>query len=470
MNLSLKLQTRDSQGHDQRPHPLAARIRGRIETPDQAGYEDMRAIAMANWDLRPSLIVRVADVHDIVAALEYARENRLDVAVRSGGHSTCGHGACADGMVIDLRDLTALHISSDLSSVWVGSGLTAGDVTSAVEKHGVMVGFGDAASVGVGGLTVGGGIGYLVRKHGLTIDSLLAVEVVTAGGEILIADSENHPDLFWAVRGGGGNFGIVTRFRFRLHPLPEFTGGPLVLPATPEVLAGFIAAAESAPDALSTIATIMPAPPLPFLPPQIVGQTVIMASLAFAGPAADAQEALAPFRALATPIADLVRPTAYSSMYMPEGPGPKPAVSVRALYLDRLGVQEAAQMIDLLDQGDALMRMAQIRVLGGAAARVPVDATAYAHRKCRMLVAFIAMGGPDAVACNEQWVSKCLGASDQGVAGAYVNFVADEGAGRVREAYPEQTWKRLQQVKRRYDPENIFRLNQNVTPGDEDAA
>src|SRR6185312_2050784 len=196
-------------------------------------------------------VIRVANAADVAAALNFAQATGLELAVRSGGHSTIGKSGCTGGLVIDLRDLDAIEIDAAAHTAWCGSGLTAGAVTAAVERHGLMIGFGDSASVGIGGLTLGGGIGYLVRKHGLTIDSLLAVEIVTASGDILIADADHHADLFWAVRGGGGNFGVVTRFKYRLHDLPAFTGGPLVLPATPEVLAGFVAAAERAPEELS---------------------------------------------------------------------------------------------------------------------------------------------------------------------------------------------------------------------------
>lgn len=452
------------EGPDYLLHSLYARLKGRIIRPEHVDYDETRALALGNWDHRPALVVRVADAKDVAVTLEYARASAMEVAVRSGGHSTSGHGGSDGGLVIDLRDLDTLEIADDRTSAWAGAGLTAGAVTAALEKHGVVIGFGDSATVGIGGLTLGGGIGYLVRKHGLTIDSLLAVEVVTADGDILIANENDHPDLFWAMRGGGGNFGIATRFRFRLHPLPEFTGGPLVLPATPEVLAGFVAAAEAAPEELSTIALAMPAPPLPFLPPRAIGQKVIVGMMAFAGPARDADKALAPFRALAEPLADLVGPAAYGSMYLPEDPSMKPAVSVRAFFMERIGVEQSAQMLEFLDRNDAPMRMAQIRVLGGAAARVPAEATAFAHRKSRIMATFLAMSGPDALERNEEWVDRCLQAMSNGDAGAYVNFLANEGAERVRGAYPDATWKRLQRVKRRYDPTNLFRLNQNIPP------
>lgn len=443
---------------------LAARLQGKIILPSHPEYDRSRALAHAQFDHRPLLVVRVANAADIADALDFTRANHLEVAVRSGGHSTCGHSVCEGGVVIDLRDLQTLEISKDNMTAWIGTGLTAGEVTNALEPHNLIIGFGDAPSVGVGGLTLGGGVGYFVRKHGLTIDSVLAAEVVTANGDILIADAGQNTDLFWALRGGGGNFGVVTKFQFRLHPLPEFTGGPMIMPATPEVLAGIVSAAEAAPEELSTILMVMPAPPLPFLPPQAIGRTVIIAMMAYAGPAAAAQQALAPFRALATPLADLVRPAPFGSMYLPEAPGPKPTVSVRGLFMDGMSLAQARQVLAQVERCDAPMRMAQIRILGGAAARVPNDATAYAHRQKRIMTAFLAMdGSPAAAIRHDQWAADCVKALPQGSDGAYVNFLGHESE-RLAAAYPGATWDRLRQIKRQYDPENLFRLNQNIPP------
>ena len=199
----------------------------------------------------------------------------MELAVRSGGHSGAGHSVTDGGIVLDLSDLKGLDIDVEGRTAWAETGLTAAEVTEALGEHGLAIGFGDTGSVGIGGITLGGGVGYLVRKFGLTIDDLLAAEVVTADGQRLLVDAETHPDLFWAIRGGGGNFGVVTRFKYRLHELPETLGGMLILPATAETVAGFIAAAEAAPDELSTIANVMPCPPMPFVPEEHHGELVI---------------------------------------------------------------------------------------------------------------------------------------------------------------------------------------------------
>jgi Berberine and berberine like/FAD binding domain len=333
----------------------------------------------------------------------------------------------------------------------------------AAARHGLATGFGDTGSVGIGGITLAGGIGYLVRTHGLTIDQLLAAELVTADSQLLRVDDQSHPELFWALRGGGGNFGVATRLQFRLHPLAQVVGGMLLLPATPEVVAGFIALAEAAPEELSTIANVMPAPPLPFLPATQHGQLVIMALMVYAGEVEAGQRAVAPFQALASPLADLVKPMAYPEIYPPEDPDYHPAAVGHTMFVDHVDRQVAETIVNYLQASDASLRVAQLRVLGGAMARVPAEATAFAHRASRIMVNLAAFyDGPADRAVREGWVAEFAAALQQGDTGAYVGFLGDEGQARVRLAYPGSTWDRLIQVKARYDPTNLFRLNQNI--------
>ncbi|HKG57907.1 MAG TPA: FAD-binding oxidoreductase, partial [Candidatus Limnocylindrales bacterium] len=388
-----------------------------------------------------------------------------ELAVRSGGHNTAGHGSTDGGIVIDLRDMKAIDIDVAGRTAWVETGATAAEVTNATGEHGLAVGFGDTGSVGVGGITLGGGIGYLVRKHGLTIDSLLAAEVVTADGSILHVDAESHPDLFWAIRGGGGNFGVATRFRFRLRALPGIVGGILILPATPHTIAGFMAAAAAAPDELSAIANVMPAPPMPFLPEDTVGKVVVFALMTYAGDAEAGERALAPFRALATPLADLLRPMPYAEMYPPEDESYRPLAISRTMFMDTVDGDTAATMLEHLEASDAPLRVVQLRALGGAIARVPADATAFAHRASRVMANVASFyTGPDDKPLRAGWVASLSAALQQGDDGAYVNFLVDEGEERIRAAYPGATWDRLVEVKRRYDPTNLFRRNQNIAP------
>jgi hypothetical protein len=448
-------------------HSLArlAGVKGRVITPGDPTYNRARAVFYGGIDKRPSAIVRVADVADVRRVIAKARDEGYELAVRSGGHSIAGHSTTDGGLVIDLRGMSKIEIDPDARTAWVETGATAIQVTEALARHGLVVGFGDAGSVGVGGITLGGGIGFLVRKLGMTIDSLLAAEVVTADGRHLRADAEHHPDLFWAIRGGGGNFGVVTRLQFRLHELQQFTGGILILPATPETIAGFAAAALAAPDELSTIGNVMPAPPMPFLPAEVHGRLVIFAMIAFAGDDASAQRAIAPFRSLATPIADMVKPGPYAAMYPPEDPNYRPTAVSRTMFVDSIDARAAETILDYLSKSDAAMRAAQLRALGGAMARVPADATAYAHRSKPMLVNVAAFYQAEAEReVRRSWVTEFAGALQPIDDSAYVGFLSDDGQARIRAAYPGATWDRLTRIKSIYDPTNLFRLNQNIPP------
>jgi len=444
---------------------LAEDFNGRVIAPDDPDYDSARTVFYGTVDRRPAAIVRVADASDVARTIALARDSGLELAIRSGGHSVAGHSMSEGGIVLDLSDMRALGIDPQERTAWAETGLTAGEYTAAAGEHGLVTGFGDTGSVGIGGLTLGGGVGFLVRKYGLTIDDLLAAEVVTADGEVLQTDADTHPDLFWALRGGGGNFGVATRFKFRLHELPQIVGGMLFLPAIPDVIAGFVAEAEAAPEELSTIANVMTTPPMPFLPADQHGKPVVMAFITYAGGAEDGERAIAPFRALATPIADMVRPMTYPEMYPPEQEEFRPKAVAHTMFLDSFDRAAAETILERVSSSRALMAVTQIRVLGGAMARVPADATAFAHRSSRIManVASIYANDEDVPEITA-WVDGLAGELRQGDAGAYVGFLGDEGEERVRAAYPGATWERLAAIKARYDPENVFRLNQNVPP------
>jgi FAD/FMN-containing dehydrogenase len=444
---------------------LGAHLKGQLIAPDDSGYDEARTVFSGEIDRRPSAIIHVADATDVARVVAWVRENGYELAIRGGGHSGAGHSTTNGGIVLDLRRMKDLEIDVAGRTAWAESGLTAGEFTTAAVAHGLATGFGDTGSVGIGGLTLGGGVGYLVRRYGLTIDNLLAADIVTADGRLLRVDSQSHPDLFWAIRGGGGNFGVATRFQFRLDEVEAIVGGMLILPATPDVIASFIAEAEAAPEELSTIANIMPAPPMPFLPPEHHGRLVVMAFLAHAGGGEAGERAVAPFRALAEPIVDMVRPMRYPEIYPPDDPSYHPTAVGRTMFVDEVRRTEAETIIDHLQASDASLRVAQLRVLGGAVARVPVEETAFAHRTSRILVNLAAFyDGPGDRPGRDRWVAEFATALRQTDAGAYVNFLGDEGEERIRQAYPGSTWDRLVEIKARYDPENLFRLNQNIPP------
>ena len=444
---------------------LRAALRGRVVTSEDSDYDKLRTVMAGSVDRRPAAIARVADANDVRHVIRIAREHDAELAVRSGGHDGLGRSVSEGGVVIDLREMKGLEVDPVARTAWAETGLTAAEVVTAAAEHGLVIGFGDTGSVGIGGITLGGGIGYQVRKHGLTIDNLLAAEIVTADGEVLLVDAENHPDLFWAIRGGGGNFGVATRFQYRLHEMPAFVGGVLVLPATAEVVAGFMRLSGEAPDELSTIANVMNCPPMPFVPDEYHGTLVIMAMLGWTGDEAAGVAAIAPFRALATPLADMVKPMPYPEMYASEGePGEyRPLAVGRNMFLNEVDQATASTMVSALEASDAPLRAVQLRGLGGAMARVPVEATAFAHRDAPVMAQVVSFyEGDEDRSRREEWVAHLGAAIDQGRPGAYVNFVEQAGEAGLRLAYPAATLTRLVQVKARYDPNNVFRLNHNI--------
>jgi FAD/FMN-containing dehydrogenase len=444
--------------------PFHGAFRGDVVLPADQSYDALRRPWSDLHDGRPSIVARPVDAQDVASAVRFAADRGLELAVRSGGHSLAGHSTTEGGLLLDLRGLRGLHVDPAARTAWVGAGLTAGEVTTALHEHGLVVPFGDSPSVGVGGITLGGGIGWLSRKHGMTIDSLLAAEVVTADGEVVTVSEDRHPDLFWAIRGGGGNFGVVTRFQFRLHPVSLVTGGALALPLTADVLTGLAQAAWEAPDELTTITMVMPIPPIPVVPPEAHGRLAIIVLPVHAGDLEAGQRAMAPFRSLAEPLADLVGPMPYPAMYELAGPETGPHREIAwSTFADELPGALAAGIVDRLTDPAAAGAMFQLRVFGGAMSRVPNDATAFAHRDRRLLLMPMrTLPDEAAMPAAAAWLGEMAGLIRPVARGVYANFLGDEGEARVHEAYPEPTYRRLAALKRRYDPVNVFRRNQNI--------
>ncbi|MGN9910192.1 FAD-binding oxidoreductase [Phytohabitans sp. LJ34] len=436
---------------------LRAGVTGEVITPADEGYDKARTIFQGGIDRRPAVIVRAANAADVAHVVSVAADSGLPLAVRSGGHSL--YGVWDDAIVLDLSKMTALEIDVEGRTAWAEPGLEAGDYTNAAGEHGLVTGFGDTASVGLGGLTIGGGIGYLVRKYGLTIDNLLAAEVVTADGQQRTVDADNHPDLFWGIRGGGGNFGVVTRFQYKLHSEPTVLGGLLIMPATPELITEYMRISLEAPDELSSIINVMPAPPMPGVPEEAVGQLVVFAIIVYAGDPEEGERVLAPIRELGV-LVDMVQPMPYGGIYQPEDPDYHPLTFSRTNFVDHFDIEIAGKILDTLRTSSASMPVAQLRALGGAMARVPADATAFAHRDRKiMFTAAVVFEKPDEADEHRAWVDEFAKVLHEPDGGTYVNFLYDDGPERIHEAYPDATYARLVELKRKYDPNNLFRLN-----------
>ena len=445
---------------------LRSELDGELITPQDGAYDEARQVFFKGIDRHPLAVARVAGAEDVARVVSAARMLGLELAVRSGGHSRAGYGTSEGGLVIDLSGLNGVEIDVDGETAWVETGATAGQYTTATGERGRVTGLGDSGSVGIGGITLAGGVGFLVRKNGLTLDDLLAAELVTADGEIVQVNEESDPDLFWAIRGGESNFGVATRLHLRLHEISEIVGGMLILPATPEVITGFVEAADAAAEELSTIANVMIAPPMPFVPEEAHGKPVLMALMAYVGPPDQADGAIAPLRALAEPLADMLRPMRYPELY--EGPEPEPQLAAGAnFFCDSLEQIGAEAILEQLPQSTAMMNSVQIRVLGGALARVPNDATAFGHRDRRVFVNVAAMyADPAEEDTHQGWVEGLAESLGKDGAGGYVGFMGKEGEETLRAAYPGGAWERLRGLKRRYDQDNLFRLNHNIPPAD----
>jgi FAD binding domain-containing protein/berberine-like enzyme len=440
---------------------------GEIITEESLLYDEARKVHDPTVDRRPLAIARAATAQDVAVAVRFARAHGFSLAVRSGGHSI-PHLSMIDGaIIVDLSAMKGVTIDPEQKVAWVQPGATSGDLAGPAHAYGLALSTGDTSSVGFGGLATGGGIGYMVRKYGMTIDNIISAQVVTADGEIVTASAEENADLFWAIRGGGGNFGIVTEFKVRLAPVGQVLGGALVLPGTREVIRGYLDYVVDAPEDLTTIANLMFAPPAPFIPENRVGELALMILVTWTGRLEEGERALAPLRALAAPIADTVAPIPYPAMYIYMEPAAAPhAAVVRSMFSNEVSGESVDAIIAAMGEATSPMNIVQLRGLGGAMARVGNGETAFAHRDKRYLTAVLALWldpAEDRVP-HEQWAESLWGKVRADADGVYVNFLENEGEVRIREAYGEENFSRLAQVKAKYDPENVFRFNQNIQP------
>jgi FAD/FMN-containing dehydrogenase len=446
---------------------LRSRVAGEIITPESIAYDQART-TLYGATQRPLAVVRAASAEDVAATVDFARELALPLAVRSGGHSLAHHSVVDDAVVVDFTGMRGVQIDPEARIARVQPGATSGDLAGPAGAHNLALTTGDTHSVGIGGLTTGGGVGFMVRKYGLAIDNLLSAQVVTAAGEIVTASETEHPDLFWAIRGGGGNVGIITEFTFRLAPVGEILGGDLMLPASPEVIRAYLDYAVTAPEDLTMIANVMHAPPAPYVPEDRLGELVLQILIVWTGSIEDGERAIAPLRALAEPVADTVGPMPYPAIYNFTAFAAEPhQASIRMMFADAISDDAVDSILDAMNNASSPFSIVQLRGLGGAYGRVPVDATAFAHRERQYFVAVIAIWEPDPAldrTPHEAWTQALWDQLRPEGSGVYVNFLEREGEVRIREAYPNGAYERLAAIKQKYDPENLFRFNQNVKP------
>jgi FAD/FMN-containing dehydrogenase len=448
---------------------LKSALRGELLRRGDAGYEEARRVYNAMIDRYPALVARCVDVADVVAAVNFAREHRLTLAVRGGGHSGPGLGTCDGGLVIDLGRMRGVRVDPSARTVRVEGGATWGDVDHATHAFGLATPSGFVSTTGVGGLTLGGGLGHLTRAHGLTIDNLLGVDVVLADGRFVKASPAEHPDLFWAVRGGGGNFGVVTSFEYRLHPIDTVYGGPMLWPIERaadllRLWRDFILKAPESTNAWFAFLTVPPGPPFP---EQWHLKKMCGLVCCYTGPLEKAEAALAPLRALSPPAIDLVGPLPFPALQTLFDPLVPPGLQWywKADFFRELSDEAIARHVQHGPQMPTMLSTMHIYPIDGAAHRVGKGDTAFSFRDANF--AEVILGVDPDPANNERtigWARDYWQAlHPYSAGGGYVNMVMDEGEEQVKAAYREN-YARLAEIKARYDPGNLFHVNQNIKP------
>ena len=451
---------------------LAESFRGELLLPSSPGYDAARRIWNGAIDRHPGCIACCTGVADAVAAVRFARERDLLVAVRSGGHGVAGHAVCDGGLVIDLSPLKGVRVDPQARTARVQAGVLWGELDRETQLHGLATVGGIVTHTGIAGLTLGGGLGWLMRKYGATVDSLLSVDVVTADGNLVTASADENPDLFWCVRGGGGNFGIVTSFEYRLHELgPIVLAGPVFysLEDGRAVLRFYREFADGAPDELTTIFELSMAQPLPFLPAEVHGKPIVMVGACYAGPPQEGLEVVRPLKEFGDPIADLLEPKPYlalQSMFDPFVPHGWHRYW-KSVELPRLTDDAIDTLVEQASAQTSPKSYCIVFQLGGMLSRVGRDETAFTQRDAAYNVNINAVWTPEDPDAERhiQWARDYFAAMQPHARDrVYLNFLGDEGPHRVRQAYGSATYDRLAELKATYDPDNFFRLNQNIHP------
>jgi FAD/FMN-containing dehydrogenase len=449
---------------------LRGKVRGTVALPGEDGYEVARTIWNAMVDRRPGLVVRCLGAVDVINAIKLARDEKLLLAVRSGGHNIAGNAVCDGGLLIDLSLMKSVRIDPVSRTARVEPGATLADFDKEAQEFGLVTPLGINSTTGVAGLTLGGGFGWTTRKFGLTIDNLISADVVTADGKLVRASETENPDLFWALRGGGGNFGVVTSFEFKLHPLgPEVLSGLVVHPLekAPELLPEFRRIAKQAPDELTTWVVMRKAPPLPFLPAEWHGKEVLIFAACYSGDMKEGEKAMKALRGLGKPIADVVSPHPFAAWQAAFDPLLTPGARNYWKSHDFADLPDAAinVILDAVRQLPSPECEVFIAHVGGAMARIAANATAWPNRDAHFIMNVHTRWRDKA---QDQgciaWARHLFEAAAPFASGSvYVNFMPDDEKDRVEKAYGTN-YRRLAEIKRHYDPGNLFRMNQNIRP------
>jgi UDP-N-acetylenolpyruvoylglucosamine reductase len=447
---------------------FTAALQGRLVRPGDESYDISRKIWNGMIDRSPSLIVYCSDETDVVNAVRFARENDLLAAVRSGGHNVAGNSLCDKGMVIDMSEMKKIEVDTASHTATVQAGLRLGELDRGTQAYGLATSLGIVSKTGIAGLTLGGGIGWLMRKYGLTCDNLLSVDIVTADGSLITANASENSDLFWGVRGGGGNFGIATRFTYRLHPVKDVLGGTVYYRIDKEntVFKSYRDYISTAPDELSTMLAFLIAAP-PFLPASCKGAAMAAIHVCYTGPPERGGEIIRPLREFGPPIKDTIRVMPFIELQSMLDAGAPPGLLNywKSAYLATLDDNVIEIISAHLTQMPSLLTQVHVQHLQGAVSRVKEEETAFGHRNALCALNIVSKWkDPADSEININWTRKLAGALEPFSTGAYVNFMGDEGPDRVRAAYNPESYSRLVTLKNKYDPANFFSLNQNIKP------
>lgn len=449
---------------------LGALIKGNVVVPDDPGYEEARQIWNAMIDRRPAIIVQCADADDVALAIGFARRNKLELSIRGGGHNIAGSSLCDHGLTIDFSRMKKVRVDIGKRRGYVEPGATLADLDEATQAHGLATPVGINSTTGIAGLTLGGGFGWLTRKYGMTIDNLVAVDMITADGKKIRASSNENEDLFWAIRGGGGNFGVVTQFEFELFPVgPEVFAGLMVFPFSQahQILRKYRQFVNSAPEELNVWAVLRKAPPLPFLPENVHGKEVVVLPIFYSGPISEAERLIAPLRDFGAAHGEHVGPQPYVQWQKAFDPLLTPGA--RNYWKSHNFTELADGALDSIIEFAGKLPSPQceifIGLIAGASNRIAPDAMAYGHRDAKFVLNVHGRwdDAKDDRKCID-WARDFFKASaPYASAGAYVNFMTAEESDRIASAYGAN-YARLVEVKRKYDPDNVFHLNQNIKP------